>query len=156
MFSSVSKNVFSKIKGAASVVGEKVQTGAEVAASALGVAGNFLQANTLQPALMASTAGGLGAGGALGIGAIGGAATPMQDVSEHTATLQPALMASTAGGLGAGGALGIGALGGATSPMQDVSEHTASMSDGIETMNEKLADLVGNGLDVQVLNHEGT
>ena len=51
MFSSVSKNVFSKIKGAASVVGEKVQTGAEVAASALGVAGNFLQANTLQPAL---------------------------------------------------------------------------------------------------------
>ena len=36
--------------------------------------------------------------------------------------------------------------------MQDVSEHTASMSDGIEMMNEKLADLVGNGLDVQVIN----
>ena len=36
--------------------------------------------------------------------------------------------------------------------MQDVSEHTAAMSDGIEMMNEKLADLVGNGLDVQVLN----
>ena len=114
MFSSVSKNIFSKIKGAANVVGEKVQTGAEVAASALGVAGNFLQANTMQPALMASTA----------------------------------------GGLGAGGALGIGALGGATTPMQDVSEHTAEMSDGIEMMNEKLADLVGNGLDVQVINTE--
>lgn len=28
------------------------------------------------------------------------------------------------------------------------------MSDGIEMMNEKLADLVGNGLDVQVINTE--
>ncbi len=113
-FKTMSSRLNSVLKNAASAVANIAENVPQVAAGALGVAGNFLQANALQPALMASTAGGLGAGGALGIGAIGGATTPMQDVSEHT----------------------------------------AAMSDGIEMMNEKLADLVGNGLDVQVINTE--
>ena len=113
-FKTMSSRFNSVLKNAASAVANIAENVPQVAASALGVAGNFLQANTMQPALMASTA----------------------------------------GGLGAGGALGIGALGGATTPMQDVSENTANISDGIEMMNEKLADLVGNGLDVQVINTE--
>lgn len=83
-FKSGASGLNSLIKNAAKSVSNIAKNVPQIAAGGLNAAGNFLQAQSLTPSLMASTAGGLGAGGALGIGATKGPTNPIQDVSAHT------------------------------------------------------------------------